>query len=577
MRRIFLLTLLACALSLDCAAQEKPVAEPAPGGRSVDVSFKGGGALPASFVQTAAERRHYTLVELEPADEPGAATKDRTAWLNASRPAECRGFDCKVLRLNLDNGLRDGQTFILAISDFTDDGRPVTLRFTVAPAATAATAPEKAEITTGPDAFSLPSQLQLRSKQDITVTPQVIVKRVFFIITPDGRSFNRGSEDIKASVTKLTDRRYVLDLQGALVEGKEHFLAIEQGITDATGRPVMAEGKKVKLPGLPTKPDEMRYNISIASNAAVHQKPIFELTANLNPYNPDLRPRPAFGTEWLWEPTASVDVGLRSTKSANSVILAPFNFSRSFTLSPVSTAAPASAPTLGGPSAPTPAARPSITRSIYANWLSTPWYRPSDLKLTLGPKAEFDRTFKRKNLLGSVRFDLSFHRWLASIKNKRNMIKNSFDEEVGANARLRFGMSVMPYAAFDFGGHVNNETVTKKVKGVELSAVVPKHKILRGYLGFKSVIELPEFAMPLTLTIEEALVYLGARETIGFTNDEGAFLRQLRGLHHRGKASLSFGLDPSRHYNFELTYENGRQAPNFEYLNKTTAGIKIIY
>lgn len=577
MRRLFLLTLLACAFSFDCTAQEKPVAEPAPGGRSVDVSFKGGAAMPARFTQTAAERRHYTLVELEPADEPGEATKDRTAWLNPARPAECRGFNCQALRLNLDNPLRDGQTFILAISDFTDDGRPVTLRFTVAPAPPAPPVPEKAEITTGPDAFSLPSQLQLRSKQDITVAPEVTVQRVFFSVSPDGRSVVRDSEKVKASVTKLTDRRYVLDLHGELVEGKEHFLVIEQGITDAAGNLVTAEGKKVKVPGLPTKPEKMRYNISIASNAAVHQKPIFELSAKLNPYNPDLHPRPAFGTEWLWEPTATIDVGLRSTKSANSVILAPLNFSRDFALAPVSTAAPASAPTLGGPGAPTPAARPSVTRQIYANWLSTPWYRPSDLKLTIGPKAEFDRTFKRKNLLGSARFDLNFHRWLASIDNKRNMIKNSFDEEVGANARLRFGMSVVPFAAFDFGGHVNNETVTKKVKGVEQSVVVPKHKILRGYLGFVSTIEVPEFAMPLTLTIEESLVFLGTRETIGFMTDDGAFLRQLRGYHHRGKASLSFGLDPSRHYNFELTYENGRQAPNFEYLNKTTAGIKIIY
>lgn len=573
MKRILLLTLLTCACVLDCAGQEKPVAEPGAGGARVDVRFKDGRVMPARFAATAGELRRYRLVELEPVDEPGAATKDRTEWLNQQRPAECVGFNCEVLRVNFSQSLRAGQTFILAISDFTNDGLPVTLRFTVAPPPPE---PEKAELTTGPDAFSLPSQIQLKSKENIVVADEVVVQRVFFTISPDGRTARKDSQKIKASALKITDRRYVLDLRGELVEGTEHFLTIEQGITGASGRPVVAEGK-VKLPAIPTKPEKLRYNISVASNAAVHQRPIFELAAKLNPYHPDLRPRPAFGTEWLWEPTASIDVGLRSTKSANSVILAPLNFSRSFTLLPASTAPPAGpAPELRAPGA-APVTPPSVTKQAYANWLSTPWHRPSDVKLTLGPKAEFDRTFKRKNLLGSVRLDLNFHRWLASIERKRNLIKNSFDENVGANARLNFGLSVVPFAAFDFGGHVNTETVTKKVKGVEQSVVVPKHKIFRSYLGFVSTIEVPEFAMPLTLTIEESLVHLGTTEIIGFTTDDGAFLKPLRGFHHLGKASLLFALDPSKHYNFELKYENGRQAPNLEYLNKMTAGIKILY
>lgn len=572
MRRIFLLTLLACAFSVECAAQVKPVAEPQPGGRHIDIRIKDG-VIPARFVQTAGQLRHYTLVELEPADDPGTPTKDRTGWLNPDRPAECSGVNCQLLRLNLDSGLSAGQSFILAISDFTDDGRPVTLRFTVSPPPAT---PEKAELTTGPNVFSLPSQLQLKSKQDITVTPQVTVKRVFYKIRPDGSGFDMDPDKIDADVMRLTDRHYVLDLHGSLIEGKKHFLVIDQGITDAAGQPVTAEGT-VEIPGIPTEAEKQRYNISIASNTAVHQKPIFELSATLKPYDPDLHPKPAFGTEWLWEPTATVDVGLRSTKSANSVIIAPLNFSRAFTLAAASTAPPPTAPTLGGTSGATGAPRPSVTRQIYANWLATPWYRPSDLKLTIGPKAEFDRTFKRKNLLGSARFDLNFHRWLATVEKKRDMITKSFGEEVGKNARLRFGWSLVPFAAFDFGGHVNNETVSKKVNGVEQSVVVPKHKILRSYLGFKGTFQVPEFAMPLTLTIEESLVHLGTRETIGYTTDDGAFLRQLRGFHHRGKASLLFALDPSKHYNFEFSYENGRQAPNFEYLNKTTAGIKIIY
>ena len=74
----------------------------------------------------------------------------------------------------------------------------------------------------------------------------------------------------------------------------------------------------------------------------------------------------------------------------------------------------------------------------------------------------------------------------------------------------------------------------------------------------------------------ESTFYLGSTELIGFTTDAGASIRQVRGWHHRGIAKLNFALDPAKHYNFTVTYENGRSAPNFEYLNKLTGGIRII-
>ncbi|HEY9286125.1 MAG TPA: hypothetical protein VIP46_21925 [Pyrinomonadaceae bacterium] len=77
---------------------------------------------------------------------------------------------------------------------------------------------------------------------------------------------------------------------------------------------------------------------------------------------------------------------------------------------------------------------------------------------------------------------------------------------------------------FDFGGHVNNETVSKKVGGVDTSVFVPRPKIFRSYLGFNSATELNDLPVPLTLQIEEWLVHLGTTESIGFTTDNGAFL-----------------------------------------------------
>jgi hypothetical protein len=45
------------------------------------------------------------------------------------------------------------------------------------------------------------------------------------------------------------------------------------------------------------------------------------------------------------------------------------------------------------------------------------------VKFTGGPKAELDRNFGRKKILGALRFDFNFQRWDASIGGRRKMIK----------------------------------------------------------------------------------------------------------------------------------------------------------
>jgi hypothetical protein len=344
---------------------------------------------------------------------------------------------------------------------------------------------------------------------------------------------------------------------------------VDSGITDSAGRSVIAEGT-IKVRGLPSKPDELGIDINLSSDVAVHQRPIFQFVGKYKQTNLS-DSKTVFG-EWRWEPTASVDVGLRSTKSANAVTFEPLNIATEFFAKGVEDYIQA-APQLQ--TAPT--GRPPTNPTSYANWLHTPWNGWSNLKVTVGPKFEFDRNFKRKNILGGLRFDLNFHRWHATIADKREMFKQSFGEDIGGQTRVRFGMEIVPFVAFDFGGHVNNETVHKKVSGVEKSVFVPRHKIFRSYAGLTSTFEFDDIGTPITITIEEALVHLASRETIGFTNDDGAFLRSVTGFHHRGKATFAFAVGRSKHYSLLLTYENGRQAPNLEYLNKLGTGIKIVY
>ena len=565
MRRIILVALLVLSCTT-AMSQEKPIATTSADRTRIEISFKSGQAMPARFAHSASDQRLYSLVELEPAGEPGVISRDRTQWLNTVGTVRCAGATCQRLEIQLDRQLPAGQTFILAIANFTEGGEAITLRFEPS----AQVAAPKVEITTGPDFYSQSSQLQLRASEDIAVTSPVDVKRVHYKISSDGLTAEKKSELIRATAQRATNRLHVLTLGEKLARGKEYFLQIDSGITDSLGRSIVAEGT-VKVRPLPSKAEELGIDVNLSSDVAVHQRPIFQFVGKYKRTNMS-DAAPIFG-DWRWEPTASADVGLNSTKSANSVTLEPFNIVDEFINLPLDEY-------IGAPpelKSEQTTGLPPTTRKAYANWLNTSPLKFSNVKVTVGPKFEFDRNFKRKNILGGLRFDFNFHRWHATIADKRDLLKTSFGDDIGARTRIRFGLQIIPFVAFDFGGHVNNETVHKKVNGVEQSVFVPRHKIFRSYAGFTSTFEFDEIGTPITLTIEEALVHLASRETIGFTNDDGAFLRSLTGFHHRGKATFAFALGRSKHYSLLLTYENGRQAPNLEYLNKLGTGIKVIY
>ena len=566
MRR-FIFVILLVVSSRTAMGQEKPIATISRDRSRIEISFTSGQEMSARLAHSAGDRKLYSLVELEPVGEPGVISRDRSDWLNQAETARCVGANCQRLEIRLDHPLPAGQTFILAIANFTEGGEAITLRFE--PPVQAAATPAKVDITAGPDFFSQSSELQLRASEDVRVNPNVVVQRVHYTISSDGLSEQKVPEPINASVRRVNDRIYVLKLGKKLALGQEYLLEVDNGITDSLGQPVVAKGT-VKVRPVPSKAEELGIDINLSSDVAVHQRPIFQFIGKYKGTN--IRGEEALFGEWRWEPTASADVGLNSTKSANAVTLEPFNLVNEFINLPLDEY-PGTPPQLRTQTTGLPPTRPKA----YANWLYTSKSKFSNLKVTVGPKFEFDRNFKRKNILGGARFDFNFHRWHATIADKRELLKRSFGDEIGARARVRFGMEIVPFVAFNFGGHVNNETVHKKVNGVEQSVFVPRHKIFRSYAGFTSTFEFDDIGTPLTITIEEALLHLAARETIGFTNDNGAFLRSLTGFHHRGKATFAFNVGRSKHYSLVLTYENGRQAPNLEYLNKLGTGIKILY
>lgn len=546
------------------AAQTKPTIVVSPNLRELEIDSPAGSYLPRSFVEAdGAQVGNYELYEVEPQDRPGEVTADRSALLG--RPEfKCGASGCNRLNIVLNSSLPPNQTFILRLKRYFPDGDAVTLRFaTSAPAAAATTT--VATIGKGANAYDQLDELTLISTNPVKLHSPLTVKRVFYRIKNGVPT--KVEEQFTATTTWHTDQLYELHLDRKLVEGQTHVLVIDSGITDNAGTNVVADGK-VELAAPPKKPEDRRLDMSLATVAAARQKAVFDLTAVIVPK----RIYQVGDSNWLWEPKFNLDLGLRSTKSANSVVVAPLNFRNVFLEKVFEAKLPKGDPPelLVNTQAKDEAGH-RVTG--WETWRATPWYKPSDVEFTIGPKGEFDRNFKRKNVLGAVRFDLNFHRWLGTIARKRQLLEDSYGKAISSQVAMNSGWRLVPYVAFDFGGHVNNETVSKKGKSV----FVPRHKIFRSYVGFLATIEWNTFGLPTSLNLEEYWVHLAARETIGFTTDSGVDLRQLRGFHPRSKATLDFAFDPSKHYTFSVGYENGRLAPNFEYLNKLSAGVKVVY
>jgi hypothetical protein len=546
------------------SAQTKPGIVVSTNRQELSIEAPAGTYLPQPFaVRGAAKMGNYQLPELEPPDRPGEVMADRSSML-AGLVRACDRPSCRQITIGLNSPLATNQTFILRVNEYLPDGGAVTFRFTtsqsVAAAATTAT------IAKGANAYDQLDELVLTSTNPVKLSSPITVKRIYYRLKDGVPTLEE--ELFTGTSTWHTDQLYEVHLDRKLIEGVTHVLVIDNGITDSGGANVRAEGK-VELAAPPKKPEDRRLDASLATVAAAKQKAVFELTANLVPK----RVFQIGDTNWLWEPRFVIDLGLRSTKSNNSVVVAPLNFRNVFFEDVFA---------LQPPKGPRPTLRTRDVKdkrgraqSAWDAWRAAPWYRLSDIELTIGPKAEFDRNFKRKNVLGALRFDFNFHRWLATMSKKREILENdlNYGKPVASQIVFNYGWKLVPFVAFDFGGHVNNQTVSKK----GTSVFVPRHKIFRSYVGFVSTTEWNMFGLPMSLNIEESWVYLAARETIGFTTDTTAKLRQLRGFHPRSKVTLDFNFDPSRHYTFTVGFENGRLAPNFEYLNKLTGGFRVVY
>ena len=544
-------------------------------GKLLELSFSK--SPPSEFISNySSAPGTYRLFEVEAPDPEKECTYAKCIlelkdFLDTNAPPRCTNeTDCQKVVLQLKNDLTTGKNFVLVVSGLTPNGKLTKVPISIEP---------KAAIVAPFDAYKQRKQFRVVAKFPLTSASTVIASRTIYKITGNTPATLRAEEvtkDLKADVkTPETGENGTLSyhLEEKLPEGAEYTLTVKDGIKDNNGNAVEAKGV-LKTPGTPAAPDAPKLTGSLALNTATGQKGILDVTGTFAPLR-----TPVFGT-FYWEPSLAIDLGLRSTKSNNSVtLLSPFT--RNFDLAKPKHL-PLNQPQLQPPGTGLQQTSNQPTNiKRYADWKNTPWYYPADIKFYVGPKAEFDRNFKRKNLLGNVRFDFNFWRWLATIANQCALITDAdggIGEEKGKSLEgIDFGFKLVPYVSFDAGGHVNNETVHNDA-GV--SVFVPRHAIFRTYFGFNGVFEGRLFDRPVSLTLDESAGYLAKEEQIGYVdanNNNGVFLRRVRGIQPHFKTSFDISFDPAKHYSLTLEYENGRQAPNFVYLNKFTTGIKVTY
>jgi len=543
-------------LGIAAAAQESGTLSLQEGRQKLKLKMNPVDALTQAQVDVLSEIENYKLYEIQSPNDPVAMRGvDQTTLISSTTP-ECE-FNCTRVVLTLTQPLDYGKTYMLKVEGLAFDGEPFPpVRIDIK---------RKADIIPSLDSAETRREVVINSQVPVTAPSPVVVYEKTLEITDDNSKVREINvprlatlkENGSSSANDLT-----LRLDRKLSEATTYNFVIRDGLTDGTGEKLTAQGT-VKIPGLPGPPESPAFDFKISTAAGVHQKPLFDLVTTLARPN-----RYHLGSRWYWEPKLTADLGLGQTKSKNSIIL-ELPFRKILSVQNLESVDEDSIDDLDAPKSEWA----KIPR--YLGWTRTPWHSLGGIKFNGGPKFEADRRFSRINTLGSLRFDLRFHRWLSTIKDKRTYLNEDLAEGMGDRIPINFGFNVVPYVSFDAGGRATADVIENTKKNVRV--VVPRFKIFRTYVGVSSLIQWRMFSFPMSLTLNEEGFYLATRETVGAVTDLGVDIRSLEGWHHRGTAAWDLYLDPAKRFSFNVSYENGRAAPNFEYLNKLTTGFRVVY
>lgn len=400
-------------------------------------------------------------------------------------------------------------------------------------------------------------------------------------VSPDEKKLVVDPQPIATTASK---RRNELEITfgNPLSENRNHYLKVNLETDD--GKSLTAK-TKITIPGLPKPNPKPDIDIFLSSEFGGNLKPQFNLAGVFK------RQFAKSGNEvFYFEPTVTFDVGLGATKSKNAIILElpTIRYTTKFKTNPGCVIK--KEPDLKKePEEITEsqnvkeAKKDEIALPCYYEWRNRNPFRLYSIDTRIGPKFETDRRFKRANALGTIQFDFNFDRWQQSIANQRAYLEVDLRstrqgleyKDYINDIRVKNGYMITPRIGFEFGRKLTGEVIENNAKTVRF--VIPQNPIFRSYAGIAAVFEWNYGFLPVKLTLSEDLFYLGYAETVGNIVNNKLDLRRVRGFHPYGKMAWDIAFDPAKRYNFTIVYENGRAAPNFEYLNSVKAGLRVVY
>jgi hypothetical protein len=480
-----------------------------------------------NFAQNVKLSQFHFYVVVHP-DTPDVHVEDVSSDYLTGQPGPGSSF-VETVTLALKQPLRSATTYMVAVEGGGAVGRVTTV---ISPKVSLV-APSSATDTTLLE-IQAPFGIKVAENQLLTV------KRKRVKINNAGAPVDT-PELIPARFRQITANGIQIQLDRKLPVGQTSNLSIDSGITDANGNPVTVSGN-IDVPGLPTE-DKAAWILSkLAWSTAVHQKPILTASGFIGPFHPPTRA--IYLGSVRFDPNVTFDIGSNTSKSSNSVIApAPFVYYDLCGISPTAKC---------------------LARLGVPKFLDV-------LGLYFGPRFETDRRFQRYNPMAEGRAEFyfkNFYKGLQMSKAAAGAASPQYRDTINISEN---GFMIFPYLQLDAGGHANEEVVKNTKTGAKEN--VPSHPILRTYFGLNGLFQFWHFKV----LADEYMVDMFEDETIGFTTDKGVALRKLSGFHPHGKLSIDFFVDSAKHFALNVTYENGRSAPNFEYLNKNDVGFKILF
>lgn len=318
------------------------------------------------------------------------------------------------------------------------------------------------------------------------------------------------------------------------------------GITDFYGVAVPISGPIASAPSAPTDATKDFISIQLSAIAAVHSAPTFSATGVLAPLH-IAKNAVVWPGQIHVDPSVIFDTGSASAQTANAVTL-PSQFIRPFLL--------------GLPKPPT-------------NLIELNSRKPSNITVLNamgGLRAEFDTQYGGTNLMGEGRAEFYFSKLYftadahtASVAAANPSIRSTLNLPTN-------GWSITPYLQYDGGGHVTAQSIANTSAGLP-NVNIPAYSISRIYFGSQATIQLGISSV----TFDGSWVELFDPETGPFTASNVVSPRTVSGLQPHAKGTYNISLDQENHFSGSIAWENGRSAPSFEYLNKVTVGLQVIY